>query len=146
MSDADKVRIHNHLVVQVAAATFYRVAYAPQTGLMVSEHTEENSVRPASFQTNEVAALFGDAENRRELRRAKVSSTWQMILDFQDEVDTGLFEEQMETTGASIAPSTAGDTLIQVQISEATYSHPPRQNADRGTRVTYTFTVLPMRP
>lgn len=139
-----KSRVANTLMEIAKLGPFYRVLYdATNAGRVICPTTETNRVSPLSVLTNEISALFGDpAVNRREARRERQSVTWQLIIVFPCEVATERFEDAL-LREKLVIPEGDGVDQIALELASVDYSHPPRQQAESGTRVIYTVIATP---
>lgn len=136
-----KQAIHNAIVDAIQSGVFLPVTYDPATKLMEVPTDEEDAVPPASFAANDLTCVFGLPErNRRERIMERGSWRWQVIVQFDREVVAEPFEETLLASPILLAKDTnRGLRQIIINLIDADYIHPPKQNPSSGTQVTYTF-------
>ena len=130
-------RVQRRLRDLVAAGPFYPVTYDPATDLAVFGAAPEPV---ASLAFHNVNATFDDALRfRRHGARERRTWTWLVIATFNCEVTPVAFEEQVSLRPPRIAPDSEYPRQIILRLVSSEYDNPPRQDAENGSRLMFTF-------
>lgn len=134
-----RTRIQLALMNAANAGTFYPVSYDVNTKLPSVD--DAASVQPQTVLANELTASFGEpVRNRRAEYRERGDWTFELRLEFNQEVVLERFEESLESEPIKLArDDLTGLRQVTLELEDADYSHPTMQGSAKGTRVAYRF-------
>lgn len=139
-----KERIHNKLVSLAQLGLFFPVGYDRDSDMMGIDGLDTATVAPKSIETNETISRMGPARrNRTDGRRDRLSWTWELYLDFQEEVALEIFEREL-LSQPPILPRVVDQELQQVTLNlvDCGYSHPPEHESTSGTQAKLIFDAV----
>lgn len=132
------VRIQNELRQLVLDGTFYTKITDRHTGKVYIE--ESKTAKPVAVLANEVASQFGMPDrNRQRMRRERQTWTFQVKVQFSEEVALEPFEEAL-IANPPVLTHDAKEGLPQVRLDliQSVYDHPVQQEAETGTAASLT--------
>lgn len=135
----NKKRAYDAILSRVAGAVFVRVSYDQATSTL----TVGDEVKPKSVLLNELSTTFAEAKRwRRSYKQQRDRWTWNLILMFDKEASTEIFERDMLDNPIHLpADRPNGLEAFTVKAIDANYVIPPQQQSSNGTRASYRVTV-----
>ncbi len=141
----EKIEIQKKLHAMAVAGPFYKVFHvagnrAPTSIDLDGAAAQRVIVPPASAVSNETQASFNvdDAQGRNQ-QSDRESWSWTLIVQFDVEVTAYAVEELWQTTPQRIPRSASIRRQIDLELDQAVYTHPTRQQSRSGTRIEFTF-------
>lgn len=99
---------------------------------------EDKPAHPSSVVANDITAGFeADANFGRAIAQHRISWMFELHLGFDRATVLELFETLLMNPVPIV--TVTGLPSVALRLVEATYEHPPRQQASSGTTVVYTF-------
>jgi hypothetical protein len=130
-----KKLVHDKLVEVAAAGVFHRVV---QSGRSFTVQ-EDKPLSPKTIYAQESTSSFGPAANNWRTRVLDRDSwEWVLEMEFEAQVVCEAFEESWMAELPRVS-STDDNRRITLLIRDAVYQHPERNQAAKGTIVTYTI-------
>lgn len=135
----NKKRAYDAILSRVAGAVFVRVSYDQASSTL----TVGDEVKPKSVLLNELSTTFAEAKRwRRSYKQQRDRWTWNLILMFDKEASTEIFERDMLDNPIHLpADRPNGLEAFTVKAIDANYVIPPQQQSSNGTRASYRVTV-----
>ena len=139
-----KNRIHNKLVSLAQLGLFFPVEYSVESDLMGIDGLDTAAVAPKSIETNETLSRMGiSIRNRTDGRRDRQSWTWDLFLDFQEEVALEIFEKELMLQPPLLPKDDVlGLQQVTLNLVDVGYTHPPEHEATSGTQAKLTFDAV----
>lgn len=138
----ESIEIQQKLIAMAEAGPFYAVIYAVgnRSATDIDADAPPSAVSPASAVAHEIRAGFAvETTHGRARKRVRDSWTWRLIVQFDGEVTGYEAEELWMTTPQRIAKGTNNRRQVTLELEDASYTHPTRQQSQSGTRIEYTF-------
>lgn len=162
----ERLRVQNAIIAAALAGSFFVVtydkdskegAYGQDPGSFDAEHTQAGPfgasvalvappptnalkrVKPASARCNETGAQFGTSRNTRTLGHDRISWSFELLLEFNEEVTVEQFEQEMLNPLILPRDVDLGLRMITIRLVSSAYTHPARMQPNQGTRVTFRF-------
>lgn len=135
----NKKRAYDAILSRVAGAVFVRISYDQASSTL----TVGDEVKPKSVLLNELSTTFVEAKRwRRSYKQQRDRWTWNLILMFDKEASTEIFERDMLDNPIHLpADRPNGLEAFTVKAIDANYVIPPQQQSSNGTRASYRVTV-----
>lgn len=144
MPQVEKLAIHNRLLQVGKAGPYFAVVYDKNTGEAVAVDPDVTpTVDPKSCLCNETSASFDrDTRHGRDYTMDRVSWIWLLVLHFDQEVTTYEAEESWLTSPPRLAAN-APESLrgARLELLNAEFTHPVKQDGHSGTLVRFFFEV-----
>ena len=133
-----KKAIYDALIAAAKAGTFVEADYDSATCTL----TQGLQVQPQSIEANETNSVYRtEGRHGRAVVQDRAQWGWLLILRFNEEVITELFEESLADNPICIERSVTGGRQVRMKFLDATYTHPPRVGASNGTEAKFRFTA-----
>jgi len=133
-----RTQIQAALINLGRAGTFHKVSYDSVNIPTTSDET----ATPKSCLANETASGFSvDQKYGRKIISRREGWRFTLLLNFDEEVDAGDFEESVMDTTIQIAG--INSTSYLAVITSAEYNHPVTKEPSRGTEIRYGFNIIP---
>lgn len=113
-----------------ANASYPAVAYDPNTLV----RTTSGSAVPASLELNELNSTFAQSVNRRGDKLDHTTWLWSVQISFNQTVDFSDIRKMLQ----SVPKINQARAILRT----ARYTHPPRQEANTGSRAEFVLNVL----
>ncbi len=139
----DKIRVQQELTKLVRDADYYAVSYDPDSNEPADVDTSVGAgtvkVKPGSVGTNEISCSWLiDARHGRRQIRERENWRWEAQVKFKSEV-TSYVAEEAWSLKPLVLPRSGSLRQVTLELVNATYEHPVRQEPHNGSRITFTF-------
>ena len=126
----------------VKAGAWRKVTYSSRGTRKVDT---SRKIEPDTVLVNDVSSSWGEPVRNKRTPNLKERSDWtfELNVDFSsNEIDSEEFEEAFELGLVIPADPTLGQRQIIVELIQGEYDHPPRQQAQSGSKMVYTLRAL----
>jgi hypothetical protein len=128
-------RIHEALTSAAESGAFHPVRF---TGRDLAVDTNV-TVAPSTVLVYEVSSSFGlPRVQRRDRMQERLAWEWLLVVEFNTAVACEEFEEAL-CASPILVPRSEGLRQITLRLLGSEYEHPARQQASKGTQVSFRF-------
>lgn len=138
MATQYRLRIQNALAALAAVADmFFPVTYNVSTGVATKG---ASAVEPVAVHTNELRSEFEDTRvSKSTFARERTSWLFNLVVSFNQEVTGEDFESAVSASPPYVARDSDHSQQIRLLLQNSNYEHPPQQDPESGSRLTFTF-------
>lgn len=136
-----KTRILKALRELALKGRFFKAVYRTN-GTPEDIDPDATPEKPMTCIVNDVKAEFTqDARMGRRVANRRVGWDFKVILHFVGEINSEFFEQDVCDT-VTILPQVDSLPDVRLDLTDATYEHPPQQDPGNGSRIEYTFQAV----